>query len=77
MDVVVRMALSFFDAIPAGDRARLSALEGRAEACEREAAVCRYEAGRIRRHYAQMVAVFGLEACAAHARQGTEIIEVP
>jgi len=71
------MAPSFFDAIPAGDRARLSALEERAEACEREAAVCRYEAGRIRRHYAQMVAVFGLEACVAHARRGTEIIEVP
>jgi len=77
VDVVVRMAPSFFDAIPAGDRARLSALEERAEACEREAAVCRCEAGRIRRHYAQMVAVFGLEACVAHARRGTEIIEVP
>jgi len=71
------MAPSFFDAIPAGDRARLSALEERAEASEREAAVCRCEAGRIRRHYAQMVEVFGLEACVAHARRGTEIIEVP
>lgn len=71
------MALSFFDAIPAGDRARLCALERRAEVCEREAAACRCEARRIRRHYERMVAVFGLEACVAHARRGTEIIEVP
>jgi hypothetical protein len=68
---------TIYDAMTPADRARLAALEGRAEVCEREAAVCRHEAGRIRRHYERMVAVFGLEACAAHARRGTEIIEVP
>jgi len=77
VDVVVRMALSFFDAMSPADRERLATLERRADACEREAATCRIEARRIRRHYEQMVAVFGLEACAAHARRGTEIIEVP
>lgn len=68
---------TIYDAMTPADRVHLSALEGRAEACEREAAACRYEAARIRRHYERMVAVFGLEACAAHARRGTEIIEVP
>jgi hypothetical protein len=73
------MALSFFDAMTPADRERLAALEGRAEVCEREAAVCRCEARRIRRYYERMAAVFGLEACVAHARRrtGTEIIKVP
>ncbi|MDK2975223.1 MAG: hypothetical protein PWP08_1594 [Methanofollis sp.] len=66
------MALSFFDAMSPADRERLATLEQRADVCEREAATCRYEARRIRQHYEKMVAVFGLEACAAHAqRQGS------
>ncbi|WP_220682395.1 hypothetical protein [Methanofollis formosanus] len=77
---MVRMApLTYLDAIPPADRERLAALERRAEACEQEAATCRYAAERIRRHYEQMVAVFGVEACAAHARRRpvAPIIEVP
>jgi len=65
--------------MPPADRERLATLERRADACEREVVICRAEADRIRRHYEQMVAVFGLEACAVHARRQAPapIIEVP
>lgn len=78
--------LTYLDAIPPAERERLAALERRAEACEQEAVAviaearaCRKEAERIRRHYRQMAAVFGVEACVAHARRRTvpPIIEVP
>lgn len=84
--MVVRMALSFFDAMNPADRERLATLERRADACEREAApfiaearACRKEAQRIRQNCQNMAAVFGLGECVAHARRGvgTEIIEVP
>lgn len=71
---------TIYDTMTPADRERLAALERRAEVCEREAAACRCEVRRIRRYYERMAAVFGLEACAAHARRGwpgTEIIEVP
>lgn len=80
------MLLTLFDAMRPADRERLAALEKRADTCEREAVAltaearaCWQEARRIRRHYEQMVAVFGLKECVTHVRRGaqTEIIEVP
>lgn len=79
-------SLTLFDAMRPADRERLADLERRADACEREAVAltaearaCWKEAQRIRRHYEQMAAVFGLKECVAHVRRGarTEIIEVP